>query len=367
LSERPFVEADIPQVVDLYWTFMRGQRGPAPPELRSAFQELYFTNPWLDELRSAVHESKEGKIVGFLGAVVRRMSVCGRPVRALFGGNFVVHPEYRSKLAALRMLTSMTSRGQDISLTDSANDVSRQLLERIGWSTLAPLSIHWVRPLRPAQYAAYAASRLTGPAVSSALNLIAKPFCGLADHVAARLSSNPFRHSKPRMHGEDLDAETLLRCLAEFRGGYSILPEYDIQSLKWLLNYMGRMPARGDLRMVVVRNDEQKILGWFIYYARRGGVGEVVQFGGDRQYASDLLDHLFEDAWDRGVIALHGVVNTRLMPDFSAKNCFFTCRGGWTVAHSHNPELFELLKRGDALFSRLDGEWCLDPGRRLPA
>lgn len=367
MSERPFVEADIPQVVDLYWRYMRGEKGPAPPELRSTFRELYFTNPWLDDLHSAVHETDDGKIVGFLGTVVRKMSVCGQPVRALFGGNFVVHPEYRSKLAAMRMLASMTSRGQDISMTDSANDLSRLLLERIGWSTLGPLSIHWVRPLRPAQYAAYAVSRLTGPAVSSTLKFVAKPFCRVADNMAGRLSFNPFRQSKPRMHGAELDAETLLRCLAEFRGGYSILPEYDIHSVKWLLNYMERMPARGDLRKVIVRNDDQKILGWFIYYARAGEVGEVVQFGGDRQYTKDMLDHLFQDAWDHGVIALHGVVNTQLMPDFSAKNCFFTCRGGWTVAHSHNPELFELLKRGDALFSRLDGEWCLDPGRRLPS
>jgi hypothetical protein len=47
------------------------------------------------------------------------------------------------------------------------------------------------------------------------------------------------------------------------------------------------------------------------------------------------------------------------MGDFSEKNCFFACRGGWTVAHSRNPEILEALNRGDAFLSRLDGEWCL--------
>jgi hypothetical protein len=47
------------------------------------------------------------------------------------------------------------------------------------------------------------------------------------------------------------------------------------------------------------------------------------------------------------------------MDDFSEKNCFFTCRGGWMVAHSRKPNSLELLNSGDAFLSRLDGEWCL--------
>jgi hypothetical protein len=50
------------------------------------------------------------------------------------------------------------------------------------------------------------------------------------------------------------------------------------------------------------------------------------------------------------------------MVDLSDKNCFFTCRGGWMAAHSRKPELLELLNRGDAFLSRLDGEWCLGLG-----
>jgi hypothetical protein len=76
----------------------------------------------------------------------------------------------------------------------------------------------------------------------------------------------------------------------------------------------------------------------------------------------DVLDHLFYDAWEQGAIALHGVVDLRRIADFSDKGCLFTCRGGWTVAYSRKPELLDLLDRGDAFLSRLDGEWALDPG-----
>ena len=112
----------------------------------------------------------------------------------------------------------------------------------------------------------------------------------------------------------------------------------------------------------MVRDDSQKIVGWYIYYVNPGSVGEVVQIGGDPKFTKDVLDHLFYDAWERGLIALHGVLDTRRMADFSDKNCFFTCRGGWAVAHSRKPEILEVLERGDAFLSRLDGEWCLNPG-----
>jgi hypothetical protein len=363
LAVRPFVEHDIPQVADLFWTVMRGGKGSAPPAVRSFFQELYFTNPWIDSsIPSLVYEGKSDRIVGFLGVIVRKMTVCGQPIRVAFGGNFVVDPEVRSNLAGLRLLGTYMAGGQDLSQTDSANDVSRNLLERFGFRTIVPLSIHWARPLRPCHYAVDAMSGLTGPALSASLKFAAKPFCSVVDGIAARLPSSPFRQTESSLHAAELDVETLLRCLTEFRSGYSLWPEYDVHSLKWLLSFMERMPARGDLRKIVLRDDSQKILGWYIYYVKPGAVGKVVQIGGERQFTKDILDHLFSDALNQGVVGLHGVVQSRLMGDFSEKNCFFACRGGWTVAHSRKPELLELLNRGDALLSRLDGEWCLGFG-----
>lgn len=360
---RPFVEHDIPQVADLFWNVMRGRKGPAPPTVRSFFQELYFTNPWIDPtIPSLAYEEKAGKIVGFLGVIPRKMSVCGQPVRVAFGGNFVVDPAARSSLAGMRLLGAYMAGGQDLSQTDSANNVSRNLLERIGFRTILPFSVHWARPLRPSQYAIYGISRLAGPLLSAGLRFAGKPFCSVVDGIAERLSFNPFRQTESTLRAADLDLGTLLQCLNEFRTGYSLWPEYDVHSLRWLLSFMDRMPARGDLRKVVFRDDREKLLGWYIYYVKPGGVGEVVQIGGERRVTKDILDHLFHDAWSRGVIALHGVADSRLMVDLSDKNCFFTCRGGWMAAHSRKPELLELLNRGDAFLSRLDGEWCLGLG-----
>jgi hypothetical protein len=363
MAVRPLAQADIPQVVDLYWKYMRRREGAAPLALRTTFQDLYFVNPFVDSaFPPLVYEGKDGKIVGFLGTIVRKMTVCGQAIRVAFGGNLVVHPDSRSNLAAPRLLGTFMAGSQDLSLTDSANDISRKLIERLGFRAVPALNIHWARPLRPSQYFVYALSRGTGPALSGALRIAAKPFTAIADGLAARLASSPFRQVESPLRGSDADVDTLFQSMIEFRKAYSLWPEYDVPALEWLLNFMQHMPARGQLRKVVLRNDEGTTVGWYIYYVRPGAIGEVVQVGSDPKSTKDVLDHLFHDAWKHGVIGLHGVVDSRRMADFSDKNCFFTCRGGWSMAHSRNAELLDVLERGEGFLSRLDGEWCLDPG-----
>ncbi len=363
MSVRPFVEADIPPVVDLYWRFMRRRDGSAPTGLHPLFHKLYFENPWVDAAYpSLVYEGKNGQVVGFLGIIARKMSLCGQPVRVGYGGNFIVDPNSRGTLAAQRLLGTYLSTKYDIWQTDSANDVSRRLLERIGFRTIPALNLHWLRPLRPSQYAVYALTRSSNSAAMKALKFASKPFSALADLAATKVSASPFHHEIPRLRGEDLDVETLHQCLQEFRNDYSMWADYDLDSLRWLLKFMNRGTVRGPLRKIVLRDDKGKTAGWYIYYLKPGGIGEVVQVGSTKRSTKDVLAHLFHDAFTQGVIGLHGVVDRRRMADFSDKGCLFTCRGGWNVAFSRNPEILDVLERGDAFISRLDGEWCLDPG-----
>jgi len=360
MTVRPFTEDDVPQVADLYWTVLRERTGACPVELQSDIHELYFKNPWFDgALPSLVFDDK-GKITGFLGVVPRRMSLGGQSVRTAFGGNFVVHPDSRSSLAGLYLLRTYMSAAQDISLTDSANDVSRALLERLGFTTILAFSVYWFRVLHPARFAAFAVSQMTASSAVNFMTLAMRPICAAADGLAGRLSFSPFCLSEPCLKGAELDGETLLACQREFRNGYSLWPEYDAKSLTWLLNFMARTKGHGDeLRKVVLRDLSGKIVGWYIYSATPGGLGEVVQIGGQRRNIKCILDHLFHNAWRNDVVALRGIVPRQWMPDFSEKNCFFTCRGGWMVAHSRKPGCLGLLSEGNAYLSRLDGEWCL--------
>jgi len=356
---RPFAEDDVPQVADLNWRVLHDGEGPSPPALRSYFQELFLHNPWFDKaLPSLVYEDK-GKIVGFLGVVPRRMSVRGEPIRVAYGSNFVVDPNSRSTLAGLHLVRALLSGEQDLSMSDSANDLSRKVQRALGLSTVLLDSIHWSRPLRPTLYALFAMSRSKKSTLSICLRSAAKPFCSAVDSMAARISSSPFRQTVPRLSGEELDVETLLECVSEFSRGYSLRPEYDVSSLSWLLSFMDRMKAYGGLRKVILRDERKTIVGWYIYCIRGSGIGEVVQIGAAQQSATEILDHLFNDAWKHGAIALHGRLDSRLIEELSEKGCFFYRRGGWMQVHSRRPELLQLIRNGDAFLTRLDGEWCL--------
>jgi len=362
MAVRPLAEPDLPQVANLYSAHMR-RNGAASPALVALFRELYFANPFTDpDFPSLVYDVPEDGVVGFIGGNVRRMSVCGRPIRVLFGGNLVVHPDYRAGLAAPRLLSSFMSTNYDLAMTDSANDISKRILNRMGYNVIPALNIHWRRPLRPVQYGIYGASVAANSSVLGKMLRAAQPFCRVVDNLGARIASNPFRQTEPRLQGAPLDLKTLLHCIVEFRKGYSMWAEYNCDSMGWLIDFMERQTFRGALRRIVLRDETNRIVGWYIYYSRPGAVGQVVQIGGDPNFTKDILDHLFWDAQEQGITGLHGVVDSRRTLDFSDKGCFFTCRGGWTVAVTKDAELMRLLERGDAFLSRLDGEWCLDPG-----
>ena len=362
MAIRPLTEADIPQIADLYWNYLRKREGAAPGRLQSVFRELCFESPFRDNaIRAQVFEAEDGRVRGFIGAIVRRMSVCGRPIRLLLGGNLVVHPDFRSGRIAQHLVESVFAQEADLSIVESANEIARKILSQNGFRVIPALNMHYRRVLRPAQYGVYGVSVSAGRLMSPGLKIASKPFSWLADGIAARVSRRVFRLKLPHLQGSELDAETLLQCLLEFRKGYSLWTEYDLPSLQWLLGFMERRTSRGILRKIGLRDDDGKLVGWYIYYAKSGGVGEVVQVGGDPNLTKDVLDHLFHDAWQQGVAGIHGLLEMRRMADFSDKHCFFTCRGGWTMARSPHPELMHLLD-ADTLFTRLDGEWCLDIG-----
>ncbi len=357
---RPFLRGDIPQAADLNWNCLRHHEGPSPPALRSYFEKLFFCNPWFDEsLPSLVFEDDKEKLVGFLGVIPRPMSVRGEPLRAAFGSNLVVHPESRSTLAGLHLVKAYLAGAQDISLSDSANELTAKVQKGLGASTLLLESIHWSRPLRPCLYSLDAMSRLSKNKLTAVLKSLSKPLGMIVDNVVTKNNSSPFHQFTPRLRSEDLSVESLLRCYSDFLCRYALRPEYDLESLGWLLDFMDQMKAYGELQRTVLRNERNEIVGWYIYYLKRGGVGEVVQIGGAKQSTADILRHLFFDAWKRGAIGLHGRLDAQLLEDLSGVGCFFYRRGGWMQAHSRRPELLQFIQGGEAFLTRLDGEWCL--------
>jgi hypothetical protein len=68
---------------------------------------------------------------------------------------------------------------------------------------------------------------------------------------------------------------------------------------------------------------------------------------------------MFHDAWRRGMSALSGRLEPRLLQALSDRYALFHRRGPWMLIHARRPELVSAFERGKAFFSRLEGEISL--------
>src|SRR5262249_25203615 len=154
------------------------------------------------------------------------------------------------------------------SISDDVNDAGCKACQKAGAATALLYSIQWIRPLQPSRYILSLLSkkhRLLAP-----IELASRPFCSVIDTIEARMPQSRFRLFAPSsLSQEDLTVEKLLACLSEFSVSYSLRPEYDSHSLSWVL---ARMSQKNRLRKVVVRNTNQEIVGWYLYYLNAGGI-----------------------------------------------------------------------------------------------
>jgi hypothetical protein len=295
---RTFTKNDIPQVVKLFQKafFNNGQTAPSSSNLSAYFEETFFHTPWTEkgaeeEIRSLVYETGDGAIVGFIGIIPRRMLLYGCPIRVATSMHFMVEPGSRSTLAGVQLLKTFFSGPQDLSLTDSAGALGRKIWEGLGGATALAYSINWVRLLRPSRYVLRLLARK-----NRLLRLFAallRPLCSIVDAMASR--ALPHRFGKPvtSLHAKDLDQETLLAGITQFPSSYALRPDYDPDSLFWLLAKADELARPGELRKVALHNADGEFVGWYLYELSEDGMGEVLQIVGRRKSFGEVLDHLF--------------------------------------------------------------------------
>jgi hypothetical protein len=367
-SVRPFTMNDIPQVVKLFQKvfFNNGQPAPSSSKLDAYFEEMFFHNPWAEsgaekgteeEISSLVYETSDGVIAGFIGIIPRRMLLNGRPIRAATSMHFMVEPGSRSTLAGIQLLKTFFSGPQDLSLTDSAGAVGRNIWEGLGGATALAYSINWVRLLRPSRYVLRTLARKNMPLKLFAALL--RPLCPIMDAIASRALSHRFGKPAASLRATDLDQETLLAGITQFPSGYALRPDYDHGSLFWLLARADQLARPGELRKIALRGADGELAGWYIYELSADGLGEVLQVVGRKKSFGEVLNHLFYHAWRSGAIALSGRLDPRFAQEFSDRYCFFNYDGPWTLTHSRKPEILQAIYQGDLFLTRLEGEWLM--------
>jgi hypothetical protein len=349
---RPFVLADVSNVAALHETVFAEVSHLSTETRRRYFQRVFLENPWYDHtLPSLVDEGENGRIVGFLGVLPRRMSWNGRPVTVAISSQFMVAPSDRGVPGFLLLKTFLAGH-QDLSMTDGASHESVKIWKAAGGTESPMHSIHWTRPLRPLQYG------LSFVSARAPLLRAAGPLCAVVDAIATHKRRSPFRLTT-RASGEALTVDLILDYADQFVPRAALRPDYDRASLTWLLEMAEQKASSGDLRKVLVRNAANEVIGWYLYYLTRRGSSEVLQIAGRPDNLGEVLEHLFYHAWREGALAVSGRLEPTFLDALRAKHCLFHGRGSPVLIHSRRRDLVDAVRCGDAFLTRLDGEWWM--------
>jgi hypothetical protein len=322
---------DIPQLASLYQkTFGEGAQLPFEP-LAHYFHEVFFENPWSDRtLPSLVYEMDQRTIVGFLGVIPRRFNLRGRSIKVAVSAQFMVEKTSRSLLVAPQLLQRYFAGAQELSFTDGANDSSRRTWKALGGLEVPVYSICWTRQLRRPR------GRESADEGRSA-------DWSDADRAVADLTE------------DELDIPTILDNLPRLAGTVLMRSEYDQSLLQWLFHLAEQKRKHGPLRKRVLRK-AGRVEGWYVYYLNVGGTSQVLQLMSAPQSFTAVLTHLFSSAWREGSAAVAGRLEPQHLHDFSRAGCQFSA-GSAVLAHALDFRLLEPIYTGDAVLSRLDGEW----------
>ena len=351
---RVLTEGDVPAVAALFARVYPEHRWSSQAACESYFLEMLFGNPWCDpQLPSWVAE-EHGRISGCYAVMARPMLLRGRPIRVAVGCQFMVDPDRRDSLTALKLAKACISGPQDLTLADGANDLSRRMWSGIGGTVPLLYNLHWTRPLRPARYLLSVLEE--GSALPFPLALAARPLGAVVDALAARLRPNRFYKEESELAEDALDAAAMLAHLPEVFGDSALRPVYDARSLAWLLEQTARKTRHGKLRARAVR-DGERLLGWYLYYVQAGGVSEVVQIAARDGSFERVLLRLLADAWRHGAAAVRGRLEPRFAQELSRQHCWFRREGTWTLVHTRHADILAAIQQGNAFLSRLEGEW----------
>jgi hypothetical protein len=318
---------------------------------------MFFELPWRDDdAPSLVYSNEEGRIIGCLGIMPRRMRFRGRVIRAAVGHHFMVDRSKRGSLAGVELARRFLRGPQDLSLAEG-NDSSRRIWQFLGGSVSLLYSFCWTRALRPAQYSlSFLKRRGLPPAAAMMLGSV----CQAADASLQLIPQQAFRLRPPSLLSDDLDNVTWLACLSAFASSRSLQPVYDMPSLSWLTQTLEEKRHCGPLYKVVVRTESGRPMGWYLYYLGDSAIAQVVQVGGKEDNMQEVLDHLFYHAWQRGAVAVTGPMDPTLCGPLSQSHCMFhrpdNC---WMLVHSHDQQILNAIHAGDAFLSRLEGEWWI--------
>jgi Acetyltransferase (GNAT) family len=348
---RPLDRADLQAV-----TALLGANLPAwtaEGQIPQFLQATLFDHPWADPELPSLVAAENGKVVGFIGAQVRRFRFEDRTLRAVCASHLTVDPDHRGGAAGALLLRRLLTGGQDFTFSDTANDEMARMCLTFGGQLDHARACDWMIVLRPVRWLrALTTSVIVRRGLGPAVPVGALPFKAVRPGGARRGIPDP----QPDVRGENADAATIVEQLAELGAGFRLRADYDRQFLEYMFGQAESHFGRPLVRRLVRRGERP--VGWYAYRPQRGNVARVLHMMANDRDGDAVLAELVAHAGGRDAAVIAGRLEPQLTRTLSPLQPVlgFALRP-WV--HCHDPEIFAALASSGSLLTRLDGEWFL--------
>ncbi|WP_313191929.1 hypothetical protein [Shinella zoogloeoides] len=356
-SVRSFEAGDIGTVADLFQRLLRKTNAPASADLKSYLGTLFLDGESLRTgLTSRVHVRGDGTVSAFLGVLPVEMEFEGRRLLAANCGSFVSDDRDPDPFAGARLLREVLSGPQDLSFSETANEISTEMWRGARASVLGPYSLEWLRILKPSAFALEAVARRLPFA------RVARPLARLADAVVCRRGDKPaWFHYRPLPGKADsfvdvpASDDDFIAAFLKFAQAFALRPRWEPPVLEAMLRHAKRKAFHGERVQHLVKARSGAVVGAYLYYGDAGGVGRTVQLLAAPGQESVVIDCLIRNAYERGLVAIRGRTLPPLLPAMVGKKCAFV-HGAATIVHTRDPALLEAMVAGKAFINGLVGE-----------
>lgn len=351
---RPVTAQDLPAVASLFQRLLR-RNGVEPNALADYLGTLFLEGPNYDpELSSKVHVRDDGTVSGFLGVFPLAMEHAGKALRAAVCGTFMVDAHGDDPFAGARLLRDVLSGPQDLSFTETSNDLSTALWQTVGGNILPAYSLEWLRVLRPASFV----SELAGEQLPMArlVSPLMRPFDALARRGRANWAGYvPLASRADTFSDADANEEEAAELIPGFLRQFALRPNWNAERLRYMLAQARNKAIHGERVLRVVRARTGAPVGLFLYYGDRGRIGRVVQIMSLPGREAIVIDRMLRHADSRNMAALRGRAQPALLAAMMGRKIAFV-HAASTIVHSRHPELVDAFTGGRAFVNGLAGE-----------
>ncbi|RCS22869.1 hypothetical protein DUT91_15355 [Phyllobacterium salinisoli] len=366
---RPLEAADIPAVAGLFQRIFRDARQPTPEALAVYLRRLYLEFPGRDpEINPLVHLKDDGGISGFIGVTPLRMTFEGKPLRAAICGSLMVENHESDPMAGARLLKAFLAGPQDISLSETASEVSAAMWTRLRGVQLSQYSLDWIRVIRPVSFFTHLISAKARAArmFSPLAGRIDQTLRGRMEADALHWSGLSDKWKRAGGYGTvQITRDEFAGLIAPLTAHFPLRPDWASDQLEQILLDAERKEEYGPATFCRVETKTGKPVGAFLYHSTPGAIGRVLQVLALSGHTGAVIDSMLSYAAEQELAGLRGRTQPALLEAMLGRRIAFTHLAS-TVVHARDPEIVRAFEDGKAFLNGIAGEhWSRLIGSRF--